>query len=58
MIRFVIGEAAAALEYIHESGFSYCDLKPENIVITTLGHVKVTAAMMMSMMSMMMTMCQ
>ena len=40
--RFVMGEVVAALASIHELGMIYCDLKPENIVITESGHVKVT----------------
>eukprot|EP00934_Nitzschia_sp_Nitz4_P006997 Nitzschia sp. Nitz4//scaffold27_size158506//49548//53105//NITZ4_002594-RA/size158506-processed-gene-0.231-mRNA-1//1//CDS//3329545470//6987//frame0 len=40
--RFVIGEVVAALASIHELGFVYGDLKPENIVISETGHVKLT----------------
>ena len=40
--RFVIGEVVAALASIHELGLVYGDLKPENIVITEPGHVKLT----------------
>ena len=40
--RFVIGEVAAALSSIHDLGLVYADLKPENIVITESGHVKLT----------------
>jgi serine/threonine protein kinase len=41
MIRFVVGEIATALAVIHEYGFCYNDLKPENVLITELGHIKV-----------------
>jgi hypothetical protein len=41
LLRFIIGEIAAAVHAIHEHGFVYNDLKPENILITELGHVKV-----------------
>jgi len=40
--RFVIGEVAATLSCIHDKDFVYGDLKPENIVITESGHVKLT----------------
>jgi serine/threonine protein kinase len=40
--RFVIGEVISALHYIHELGFVYADLKPENVLITELGHLKLT----------------
>ncbi|GAX24087.1 hypothetical protein FisN_9Hh339 [Fistulifera solaris] len=40
--RFIIGEVAAALDSIHSIGLVYADLKPENIVITESGHVKLT----------------
>ena len=40
--RFVTGELVAALTSIHNLGLVYGDLKPENIVITELGHVKLT----------------
>jgi len=36
-----VGEVVAALLYIHEMGFSYNDLKPENLLVTALGHIKV-----------------
>ena len=39
--RFVLGEVFAGLTCIHDIGFSYNDLKPENVLITSLGHVKV-----------------
>jgi serine/threonine protein kinase len=40
--RFVLGEVIAALASIHEAGLVYADLKPENIVLTESGHVKLT----------------
>ncbi len=39
--RFVLGEVVAAVLSVHELGFSFNDLKPENVLITELGHVKV-----------------
>jgi serine/threonine protein kinase len=40
--RFVLGEVVSALASIHELGLVYADLKPENIVITETGHIKLT----------------
>jgi serine/threonine protein kinase len=38
--RFVTAEVTAALCAVHDAGFVYGDLKPENVVITEAGHVK------------------
>jgi len=38
--KFVNGEVVAALHSIHEMGFVFADLKPENVLITESGHVK------------------
>lgn len=40
--RFVVGEVVAALDSIHNAGFIFGDLKPENIVLTAEGHAKIT----------------
>jgi serine/threonine protein kinase len=40
--RFVTGEVVAALASIHEMGYVFADLKPENVVITEPGHIKLT----------------
>jgi serine/threonine protein kinase len=40
--KFVTGEIVAALWSIHEAGFVFGDMKPENILITESGHIKVT----------------
>lgn len=40
--RFVVGEVIAALRSVHDAGLVYGDLKPENVVITESGHVKLT----------------
>jgi serine/threonine protein kinase len=40
--KFVIGEIASALASIHDLGFVYGDLKPENALITETGHIKLT----------------
>ena len=39
--RFVLGSVLAALASIHDAGFVFGDLKPENVFITEQGHVKV-----------------
>ena len=41
--QFVLGEIVAALASLHDDlGFVYGDLKPENIVLSETGHVKLT----------------
>eukprot|EP00538_Stauroneis_constricta_P012587 CAMPEP_0119546228 /NCGR_PEP_ID=MMETSP1352-20130426/733_1 /TAXON_ID=265584 /ORGANISM="Stauroneis constricta, Strain CCMP1120" /LENGTH=1198 /DNA_ID=CAMNT_0007590907 /DNA_START=24 /DNA_END=3620 /DNA_ORIENTATION=- len=40
--RFVIGEIVAGLSSVHDMGLVYGDLKPENVVITETGHIKLT----------------
>ena len=42
MSRFVVGEICAAILSIHELGLAFNDLKPENVLITALGHIKVS----------------
>lgn len=37
-----MGEVVAALCSVHECGFVFGDLKPENVLITESGHIKVT----------------
>ncbi|EER10510.1 serine/threonine protein kinase, putative [Perkinsus marinus ATCC 50983] len=37
-----LGEVLAALDSIHQQGFVYVDMKPENIVITSTRHIKLT----------------
>ena len=38
--KIVVGEITAAVAAVHETGFVYGDLKPENVVITATRHVK------------------
>jgi len=41
--QFVMGEVVAALASLHDDlGFVYGDLKPENIVLSETGHIKLT----------------
>mmetsp|Transcript_51391 Transcript_51391/g.62856 ORF Transcript_51391/g.62856 Transcript_51391/m.62856 type:complete len:349 (+) Transcript_51391:3-1049(+) len=40
--QFFVGEVVAALCAIHDTGFVYSDLKPENVVITSSNHAKLT----------------
>lgn len=40
--RFYASEIALAFEYLHTFNIVYRDLKPENLLLTAKGHVKVT----------------
>lgn len=40
--RFYIGEMFAAVNSLHELGFTHRDLKPENFLIDSKGHIKLT----------------
>jgi len=41
-IRLYTAEIASALHYIHSLGVVYRDLKPENVLLDSLGHIKLT----------------
>ncbi|XP_077235843.1 protein kinase superfamily protein [Tasmannia lanceolata] len=41
-VRFYASEVAVALEYIHMLGIVYRDLKPENVLVRSDGHIMLT----------------
>ncbi|KAH6791765.1 Protein kinase superfamily protein [Perilla frutescens var. hirtella] len=41
-VRFYASEVVAALEYIHMMGIVYRDLKPENVLVRSDGHIMLT----------------
>lgn len=42
LARFYFAETVLAVEYLHSYGIVHRDLKPENLLITALGHIKLT----------------
>ncbi|KAK2145839.1 hypothetical protein LSH36_654g01072 [Paralvinella palmiformis] len=42
MAVFYTAEIALALEYLHSHGIVHRDLKPDNVLISALGHIKLT----------------
>lgn len=39
-IRFIVGELVLAVESVHDVGFIHRDVKPDNIMLTRRGHLK------------------
>ncbi|OHT02150.1 hypothetical protein TRFO_30853 [Tritrichomonas foetus] len=40
--RFILAETLLAIQNVHQSGFIHRDVKPDNILITRTGHIKLT----------------
>lgn len=42
LARFYFAETVLAVEYLHSYGIVHRDLKPDNLLITGMGHIKLT----------------
>lgn len=40
--RFYAAQITLALEYLHERSIVYRDLKPENLILDSQGHIRIT----------------
>uniref|UniRef100_A0A1I8A1B2 non-specific serine/threonine protein kinase n=1 Tax=Steinernema glaseri TaxID=37863 RepID=A0A1I8A1B2_9BILA len=42
LVRLYMAETVLAIEYLHSYGIVHRDLKPDNLLITAMGHIKLT----------------
>lgn len=42
MAKFYCAEITMALEYLHKHGVTHRDIKPDNMLLSATGHVKLT----------------
>jgi len=40
--RFYLAETASAMQHLHNLGFIHRDIKPDNVLLTSSGHIKLT----------------